>query len=266
MGSRDLMVHSDPAAVGAWCRQHAAAGSIVVAPSASARRLALSSFADRHGVSLGLAVCSRGRFLSLVESRAGLATPIAMSGALERRLILEAGRAARVPLFDDDRGDAPAGAVRAVAHLVRTLRMNRVSPAQFVQAGGDWIILEVGGDEGSLVSDGDGNLSLAFANEQVPHWNIAVVDSGLAFDALQDLLTPGFAIIDSIDRSLLAGASVAYAFRPTFDYDRNLNVLGDGPYNPGNPVAAYHGWSGGANNEIWLVLAAAGQPRPNLPG
>jgi|GEM_PF-2280331 len=137
MGSRDLMVHSDPAAVGAWCRQHAAAGSIVVAPSASARRLALSSFADRHGVSLGLAVCSRGRFLSLVESRAGLATPIAMSGALERRLILEAGRAARVPLFDDDRGDAPAGAVRAVAHLVRTLRMNRVSPAQFVQAGGD---------------------------------------------------------------------------------------------------------------------------------
>jgi hypothetical protein len=137
---------------------------------------------------------------------------------------------------------------------------------QFVQSGGDWIILEVGGDEGSLVSDVDGNLSLAFANEQVPHWNIAVVDSGLSFDALQDLLTPGFGIIDSIDRSLLAGASTAYAFRPTFDYDRNLNVLGDGPYNPGNPVAAYRGWSGGANNEIWLVLATAGQPRPNLPG
>jgi hypothetical protein len=137
MGSRELMVHSDPAAVGAWCREHAVAGSIVVAPSASARRLALSSFADRHGVSLGLAVCSRGRFLSLVESRAGLVTPIAMPGALERGLILEAGRAASVPLFDDHRGDAPAGAVRAVANLVRTLRLNRVSPAQFTEAGGD---------------------------------------------------------------------------------------------------------------------------------
>jgi hypothetical protein len=136
---------------------------------------------------------------------------------------------------------------------------------QFRQSGDDWIILSVG-EEGSLMSDGDGNLSLAYANEQIPHWNIAVVDSGLRFDALQDGLTPGFATIDSIDRSLLAGASVAYAFRPTFDYDRNLNVLGDGPYGPGNPVAAYRGWSGGANNEIWLVLATAGQPMPNLPG
>src|SRR3981081_3757058 len=134
---------------------------------------------------------------------------------------------------------------------------------QFVQSGGDWIILEAGGDQGSLMSDGDGNLSLAYANEQVPHWNIAVVDSGLTFDALQDLLTPGFATIDSIDRSLLAGASTAYAVRPTFDYDRNLNVLGDGPYDPGDPVAAYRGWSGGANNEILLNSEAAGATGPS---
>ena len=137
MAFRELLIHGDPAAVGAWCREHTAAGSVVVAASASARRLALTTFTDRHGVSLGLAVCSRGRFLPLVESRAGLVTPKAMSGALERRLILETGRAARVPLFDDDRGDAPDGAVRAVANLVRTLRMNRVSPTQFLDAGGD---------------------------------------------------------------------------------------------------------------------------------
>jgi len=142
MASRELLIHSDPAAVGSWCREHTAVGSVVVAASASARRLALSSFADRHGVSLGLAVCSRSRFLQLVESRAGLVTPKAMSRALERRLVLEAGRAARVPLFDYDRGDAPDGAVRAVAKLVRTLRLNRVSPAQFVDAGGDAHVAE----------------------------------------------------------------------------------------------------------------------------
>lgn len=137
MASRALLIHDDPAAVGSWCRERTVAGSVVVAPSASARWLALSSFADLHGVSLGLAVCSRGRFLSLVESRAGLVRPKSMSRALERRLVLEAGRAARVPLFDDDRGEAPEGAVRAVANLVRTLRMNRVSPKQFLDAGGD---------------------------------------------------------------------------------------------------------------------------------
>lgn len=136
-GVRALYVHGDPTVVGAWCREQTSAGSVIVAPSAPARRLALLSAAERGGVSLGLTACSRGRFLPLIESRAGLVTPGMLSGALERRLVLEAGRAARVPMFDDDRSAAPAGGVRAIKDLIRTLRRNRVTPKQFVDAGGD---------------------------------------------------------------------------------------------------------------------------------
>jgi hypothetical protein len=44
------------------------------------------------------------------------------------------------------------------------------------------------------------------------------------------------------------------ALRPLFDSDRNLNVLGSGPYKPGSKVAAYSGWSGGAPNETWSFI------------
>ena len=134
---RELFLHGDPAAVGVWCRSHAEPGSVFVAPSAAARRLALRSVVDTRGTTLGLTVTSSGRFLSLLESRAGLATPKLLSHALERFIIADAARAARVPLFDEADRDAPAGAVNAVANLIRTLRLNRVTPEQFEAAGGD---------------------------------------------------------------------------------------------------------------------------------
>jgi hypothetical protein len=141
LSPRELYLHSDPATVGAWCRAHAAPGAVIVAPSAAARRLALCELVARTEVTLGLTVVSPARFLAFLESRAGLPSPRMMSDALERILVTDAARAARIPLFDDD-GDiaahgTPAGAINAVTSLVRTLRMNRVSPEQFAEAGGD---------------------------------------------------------------------------------------------------------------------------------
>ena len=70
--TRELFVHPDPAAVGAWCHEHAVAGTVFVAPSAAARRAALRHALDRTGVTLGVTATSRSRFLPLLESRAGL--------------------------------------------------------------------------------------------------------------------------------------------------------------------------------------------------
>ena len=102
LSPRELYLHSDPAAVGAWCRSQASAGAVIVAPSAAARRLALRELVSRNEVTLGLTVVSPGRFLALLESRAGLPAPRTMSDALERILVTEAARAARIPLFDDE--------------------------------------------------------------------------------------------------------------------------------------------------------------------
>ena len=128
---REIFLHGDPAAVGAWCRSHADAGSVFLTPSAAARRLALRSVVDTRGTTLGLTITSGSRWISLLESRAGLAAPEMLSDALQRFIIEDAARAARVPLFDDADHDAPAGAVNAVAKLIRTLRLDRVTPDQF---------------------------------------------------------------------------------------------------------------------------------------
>jgi len=45
-----------------------------------------------------------------------------------------------------------------------------------------------------------------------------------------------------------------FAVRPNFDYNRNLNILGDGPYQPGSSVAAWDGWGGGDPNEVWMPV------------
>ena len=135
--SRELFLHSDPDAVSAWSRAHATPGAIYVAPSAAARRLALQYVAAARATTLGVTIVSRSRLLPLLESRAGLATPRTLSGALEHLLVTESARAARVPLFDESDHDAPAGAVVAVARLIRTLRLNRVTPDQLEAAGGD---------------------------------------------------------------------------------------------------------------------------------
>jgi hypothetical protein len=134
--TRELLLHPDPAKVSAWCRAHATPGAILVAPSAAARRLALQEVVAHRTVSLGLTVCSPRRLLSVLESRAGIPAPAQLSAALEDLLVTEAARAARVPLFDDPAESPPAGAVHAVATLIRTLRLNRVTPDAFEQAGG----------------------------------------------------------------------------------------------------------------------------------
>jgi hypothetical protein len=135
--SRELYLHSDPAAVGDWCRRRATAGAVFIAPSAAARRLALGRLVDASDVAIGLTIASPGRLLPLLESRAGLPAPRTLSSALERILVGSAARDARVPLFDDASESPPAGAVRAVASLVHTLRRNRVTPQQLEEAGGD---------------------------------------------------------------------------------------------------------------------------------
>src|SRR4051794_10382057 len=135
--ARELFPHTAPASASAWSRDHADAGAVYVAPSAAARRLVLQRVADARATTLGLTVVAPGRLLPLLESRAGLPAPRTLSPALERILVSKAARAARVPLFDDVQHDAPAGAVRAVTTLIRTLRNNRVSPDAFRAAGGD---------------------------------------------------------------------------------------------------------------------------------
>jgi hypothetical protein len=135
--SRELLLHPDPDQASAWARDHAVAGAVYVAPSAAARRLVLQELVRRNVVTLGFTVVSPGRLLPLLETRAGLPAPRTLSEALESILVTESARAARVPLFDDPGHAPPAGAVRAVANLIRTLRVNRVAPDAFRSAGGD---------------------------------------------------------------------------------------------------------------------------------
>ena len=155
--TRELYLHTDPCAVGAWCRAVTSGGAVVVAPSAAARRLALQELVGHKVVTLGIAVSSPARVLPLLESRAGIPAPRTMSAALERILVTEAARAAKLPLFDDTDGDGddrddqeqsdhrddgsfrapPTGAIGAVASLIRTLRLNRITPDQLEQSGAD---------------------------------------------------------------------------------------------------------------------------------
>lgn len=48
------------------------------------------------------------------------------------------------------------------------------------------------------------------------------------------------------------------------DGNQNLNVFGDGPYNPGAAVGTWE-WSGGADNEVWQIVADQQPPVLNLP-
>jgi hypothetical protein len=135
--NRELYLHFDPSASSAWARTYASAGAVYVASSAAARRLVLQRVADSRTTTLGLTVVSPARLLPLLESRAGLTTPRTLSRALEHLLVAESARAAGVPLFDDPVHAPPAGAIHAVATLIRTLRHNRVTPDAFAAAGGD---------------------------------------------------------------------------------------------------------------------------------
>jgi hypothetical protein len=135
---RALFIHDDPAVVAGWCRERATPGALFVAPSAGARRRAVRALASANGgTMLGLRATSPARFLPTLEARSGLAEPRLLSPALERLLVEEAARAARVPLFDDRNATPPSGAVRALTGLIRSLRMNRITPEMYEDAGGD---------------------------------------------------------------------------------------------------------------------------------
>ncbi len=48
------------------------------------------------------------------------------------------------------------------------------------------------------------------------------------------------------------------------DGNQNLNVFGDGPYNPGAAVGSWE-WSGGQPNEVWQIVADTQPPSLILP-
>jgi len=128
-------LHPDPAAVSAWCRARLTANAVYVAPSAASRRFALRSLATNGATTLGVAFTSRANLVAHLETRAGLAPLRAVAPSLERLLLGDAARAAKLPLFED--GHAPRGAIDSLSRLARDLRFNAVSPDKYTDAGGD---------------------------------------------------------------------------------------------------------------------------------
>jgi hypothetical protein len=124
-------------------------------------------------------------------------------------------------------------------------------------------------DDGVLFSDGDGNLAIApydpprdvITYSAYAQWNFVVAhrrpDSSWGW--LLDT-NPATAIAQAADPNIFAPPVGGYAVRPQFDYDRNLNVLGDGPYVAGSQVQAWSGWSNASPNEVWVPLQRNGQP------
>lgn len=134
-----LFLHPDPSAVSDWCHSHVRPGTLLVSPSAAARRQALRTLVERDGVVVGVTITARGQLLPRLEAQLGLRADRLLRPELERMLAREAGAAAGVPLFEKgaDGAHAPPGAVRALVKLVRDLRLNFVSPDEYEAAGGD---------------------------------------------------------------------------------------------------------------------------------
>jgi hypothetical protein len=132
--ARQLFVNDDPATVAAWCRDQVTDGAVYVAPSAAARRELQRTLAVQRGVTVGVTITTPARLLHELESRAGLTAPPTLPPTLERILVEECARDARMPLFDDQ---TPRGAISEVARLIAALRANGISPDQYREAGGD---------------------------------------------------------------------------------------------------------------------------------
>ncbi|MDR3670970.1 MAG: RICIN domain-containing protein [Holophaga sp.] len=63
-------------------------------------------------------------------------------------------------------------------------------------------------------------------------------------------------IVDDHTQWTLTGSRASNcAIRPAYSHAQNLNVLGNGPYKPGNPVGTWT-WSRGAGNETWRLVEA----------
>lgn len=134
MTHRELFVAKDPARVAAWCHERLVPGALFVAPSAAARQSARRAVLGDAGVAVGARIVSSAGLLDAIEARAVLGPLPAIGEVLSRLLLVDAGRAARVPLF----GDAtPSGAVHALGRLIGHLRLNGVSPDTYRAAGGD---------------------------------------------------------------------------------------------------------------------------------
>jgi hypothetical protein len=131
---RELFVASDPERVAAWCHARLGPGVLYVAPSAAARQAARRAVLGGTGVAVGTRIVKLSGLLDAIDSRAGLGPLPAIGAVLSRLFLVEAGRAARVPLF----GDAtPSGAVAVLGRLLGDLRLNDVSPDAYRAADGD---------------------------------------------------------------------------------------------------------------------------------
>jgi hypothetical protein len=112
--------------------------------------------------------------------------------------------------------------------------------------------------DGSLATD---HLDI-FAHESsnvLHRWNIATLRPKNPFP---DWVAPAAQIVDFVNKEGNARTGFV-AVRPASDYDRNLNILGDGPYQPGSAIAAWDGWSGGDPNESWALLKLWTQQFPD---
>ncbi|QBB71420.1 hypothetical protein ELE36_14235 [Pseudolysobacter antarcticus] len=102
-----------------------------------------------------------------------------------------------------------------------------------------------------LVASADGSLSLrpgdmsntqSYADDE--RWTIVRADT-----------SPGmWGFIKNFITDPTRGYTAGLAIRPALNSDRNLNILGNGPYNPGSVVAAWDGWGNGEPNEVWAVV------------
>lgn len=83
-------------------------------------------------------------------------------------------------------------------------------------------------------------------------WNLA----GGNGRTIQQVLATTFENFGDDIRQMFSGEArirpYGLAIRPNFNYNRNLNILGDGPWQAGRTVAAWEGWGGGDFNEVWI--------------
>ena len=130
------------------------------------------------------------------------------------------------------------------------------------QPEGDGYYIFVASSGGVLYSDSLGAISVWLedytALRQYVLWSS--VETTMRIDDhipwWQYIVNPGVALDESVR------INSYLAIRPSFDTDRNLNVLGNGPYQPGNLVAAWSGWDGGDQNEVWKLVSIADLENP----
>jgi len=115
-------------------------------------------------------------------------------------------------------------------------------------------VLTASQSDGSLglrYKDDDGTLT--YATDEI--WNVVEPDfSAAAKEALKLGIIGALVPLIFATQSPGVQLQVPFAVRPNFDYNRNLNILGNGPYETGSAVAAWHGWGGGEPNEVWVFV------------